>query len=73
MSHQIKQEWTAPEKGKGCHFQNSEAVNPQISRLQHGSDPFAQTEDYKLLNSNLTLQLVNYLLVSSNQKSITLD
>ena len=41
MSHQIKQEWTAPEQGKGCHFQNSEAVNPQISRLQHGSDPFA--------------------------------
>ena len=31
----------APEKGKGCHFQNSEAVNLQISRLQHGSDPFA--------------------------------
>ena len=30
-------------------------------------------EDYKLLNSNLNLQLVNYLLVSSNQKSITLD
>ena len=30
-------------------------------------------KDYKLLNSHLTLQLVTYLLVSSNQKSITLN
>lgn len=28
------------EEGKGCHPQNSEAVNSQISTLHHDSTPF---------------------------------